>query len=115
MKNVKGKKFKYEELHELWEQTFPHTKMVFSMCEWDDETDEVIPEVNFLSKEPIVGGEYSLSFYTWVHDGMFTIKGIDLTWNSLLDILEIHNDDAHIFLEVIDIKENNQVFLFLGS
>lgn len=64
---------------------------------------------------PIVKGSFKLSFYTWKYDGIFTIEGRSLTWKLLLEILDEHGDDSHIFLEVIEIKNNNEVFVFLGS
>jgi hypothetical protein len=118
--NVKGKEFTYEGLEELWYKTFPKTKHIFSM--WDfkqtkDGEDEniIIPQVNFLDENPIVKGSYKLSFHTWKHNGLFTIEGRSLTWKELLRILDEHNDEAHPFLELIDIKNNNEVFVFLGS
>lgn len=118
--NTKGKEYSFEELENLWSKTFPKTKHIF--CMWDfkqtkDGEDEniVIPEVNFLDENPIVKGSFKLSFYTWKHNGIFTIEGRTLTWNKLLEILDEHNDDAHPFLEDIDIKNNNEVFVFLGS
>lgn len=50
--NVKGKKFKEEELDDLWSKTFPDTKIVFSMYDYKEteEGDILIPEVNFLDE-----------------------------------------------------------------
>jgi hypothetical protein len=118
--NTKGKEYSYEELDSLWNKTFPKTKFVFSMYDFkqtkEGEDDNIlIPQVNFLDENPIVKGSYKLSFHTWKHDGLFTTEGRSLTWTSLLEILEEHGDDSHIFLEVIEIKNNNEVFVFLGS
>lgn len=118
--NTKGKEYSFEELEDLWKKTFPKTNHVFSM--WDfkktkDGEDEniLIPQVNFLDENPIVKGSYKLSFHTWKHDGLFTIEGRTLTWKELLRVLDEHNDESHPFIEVIDIKNNNEVFVFLGS
>lgn len=118
--NTKGKEYTWDELDELWAKTFPETKHIFAM--WDfkqtkDGEDEniLIPQVNFLDENPIVKGSYKLSFYTWKHDGLFTIEGRTLTWKELLRVLGLHNDDAHPFIESIEVKNNNEVFVFLGS
>jgi hypothetical protein len=118
--NTKGKEYTWDELDELWSKTFPETKHIFSM--WDfkqtkDGEDEniLIPQVNFLDENPIVKGSYKLSFYTWKHNGLFTIEGRSLTWKELLRVLDLHNDEAHPFIELIEVKNNNEVFVFLGS
>ena len=118
--NTKGKEYTWEELETLWKKTFPKTNHIFSM--WDfkqtkDGEDEniLIPQVNFLDENPIVKGSFKLSFYTWKHSGLFTIEGRSLTWTKLMDILDEHNDESHIFLEDVSIKNNNEVFVFLGS
>jgi hypothetical protein len=118
--NTKGKEYTWDELDALWSKTFPDTKHVFSI--WDfkqtkDGEDEntLIPQVNFLDENPIVKGSYKLSFYTWKHDGLFTIEGRSLTWKELLRVLDVHNDDVHPFIESIEVKNNNEVFVFLGS
>ena len=118
--NTKGKEYTWEELEALWKKTFPKTNHIFSM--WDfkqtkDGEDEniLIPQVNFLDENPIVKGSFKLSFYTWKHNGLFTIEGRSLTWTKLMDILDEHNDESHIFLEDVSIKNNNEVFVFLGS
>ena len=114
--NVKGRKFKtYEELDSLWKNEFPNTKIIFEMYGEDEKAGCIVPEVNFLDENPIVKGSFKLSFYTWKHDGLFTIEGRSLTWKMLLSILDEHTDEAHIFLEAIDIKNNNEIFVFLGS
>lgn len=114
--NIKGKKFKtYEEMDTLWRTAFPKTKIIFEMYGEDKKSGCIVPEVNFLDDNPIVKGSFKLSFYTWKHDGLFSIEGRSLTWKMLLDILDEHVDEAHIFLEAIEIKNNNEIFIFLGS
>lgn len=118
--NVKGKEFTYDELDDLWKKTFPKTNHIFSMWDFkkvkeEENEDIIIPQINFLDENPIVKGSFKLSFYTWKHDGLFTIEGRSLTWKMLIDILDEHNDEAHIFIEDIEIKNNNEIFIFLGS
>lgn len=118
--NTKGKEYTWDELDELWSKTFPDTKHVFSMWDFKKTKDVegeniLVPQVNFLDENPIVKGSYKLSFYTWKHDGLFTIEGRSLTWKELIRILDLHNDEAHPFIEGIEIKNNNEVFVFLGS
>ena len=118
--NTKGKEYTWEELETLWKKTFPKTNHIFSM--WDfketedgEDEDTLIPQVNFLDENPIVKGSFKLSFYTWKHNGLFTIEGRSLTWTKLIEILDEHNDEAHPFIELIEVKNNNEVFVFLGS
>lgn len=114
--NTKGKEYTWEELRNLWEQTFPQTDIVFSMYDLKEDGETVVPEVNFLDENPIVKGSFKLSFNTWKYgDSTYNIEGRSLTWKTLIDILDEHNDGHHIFLEQIDIKNNNEVFVFLGS
>lgn len=121
MNNTKGKEYTYEELDELWNKTFPKTDCVFSMYDFkktkEGENENVlIPQVNFLDENPIVKGSFKLSFNTWKYgETFYSIDGRSLTWKTLLDIIDKHGDGHHMFLELIEIKNNNEVFVFLGS
>jgi len=105
----------------LWYKTFPETGIVFEM--WDfkqtkegEDESILIPQVNFLDENPIVKGSYKLSFNTWKPENNFMyIEGRSLTWKELIRILDKHNDKHHIFLELVEVKNNNEVFVFLGS
>lgn len=110
-----NKKFTYEELDSLWEQTFKETKLVFSVYDYDEEDDTIIPLIDFTSTEPIIKGDFELSFHTWKYpEGLYVTKGVDLTWTKLIDILDEHADESHIFIETFQINEN-KVYVFLGS
>jgi hypothetical protein len=119
--NTKGKEYTWNELEELWYKTFPETGIVFEM--WDfkqtkegEDESILIPQVNFLDENPIVKGSYKLSFNTWKPENNFMyIEGRSLTWKELIRILDKHNDKHHIFLELVEVKNNNEVFVFLGS
>jgi len=115
--NVKGRHFTYEELKDIWTKSFPKTKITFSMYDIKEINNEdvFIPEINFLDENPIVKGSFKLSFYTWKYDDLFTIEGRSLTWKMLLDILDEHGDESHVYLEGMEIKNNNEIFIFLGS
>lgn len=110
-----NKKFTHEELTSLWEETFPNTKFVFSDYEYRGDDDFIYPLEDFTSTKPIVKNRCVLSFNTWKHeDNIFSTVVYDLTWKKLIDVLEQHGDDSHVFIENIDI-EGDKVFVFLGS
>lgn len=113
--NTKGKKYSYEDLTALWESTFPKTDIVFCMYD-SDEDESCIPQVNFLDDNPIVKGSYKISFNTWKSENMYmNVEGRSLTWKELIRILDEYNDGSHIFLEDFEVRNNNEVTLFLGS
>ena len=48
-------------------------------------------------------------------DTRYSCENSEYTEMPLMDILDEHNDESHIFLEDVSIKNNNEVFVFLGS
>lgn len=110
-----NKKFTYEEMDALWEQTFPGTRLAFSIYDYHEDEDKVTITSDFTSNEPIIKDNCTLSFYTWkCANNMYSNEVTNLTWKKLIDILEEYADDAHVFIECLDIEED-KVFVFLGS
>lgn len=78
--------------------------------------EKIIPEINFRDENPIVKGSFKLSMNTWKYGNtLYKLEDRTLTWEKLINILDEHNDGHHIFLESIDVKNNNEVSIFLGS
>lgn len=116
--NTKGKEYTNEELNKLWLNKFPTTNQVFCLYDLKESKDGsiLIPHVNFLDENPIIKGSFKLTFNTWKYGGVrHTIEGRSLTWGMLLDILDEHGDGHHIFIESMEVKNNNEMSIFLGS
>lgn len=116
--NTKGVKMSYDKMDKLFTQTFGEKDVVFSMYEYENLEGNyiVVPDVNFLDPNPIVKESYFLSFNSWKSEGgYYKEEGRNLTWQNLIDKIHEYGDKSHIFLEDISIKNNNEIFVFLGS
>ena len=110
-----NKKFTYEELDQIWEKEFPNSEIRFSIYDWNKDTDEITPTVDFLDKTPLVEGQYRLTFNSWFEGGLFiTKKGKTLTWKKLIRTLDKYGDGNHVYLEEVSVN-GNHVEVFLGS
>lgn len=102
-----SEKLDYKELKKLWGKTFPNSELIYSLYDWT--------HAHFLNDKPLVEGKFILTFNSWYDGGdEITVKGKDLTWKKLVNILDKKNDGSHIFLEDIRVNDN-KVNVFLGS